>query len=103
MLAIRLGALSKTVIGRVLVPGSDFAFGGEPVDVARFGVNHVKSSCLLWEFCTPLPSLFTYRIYVSALCACVPLPFLVRLIRIDSRLQVLLGKLESAQMSFRLN
>ena len=37
LLAVRLGALTKTVIGRVLVPGSDFAFGGEPMDVARLG------------------------------------------------------------------
>ena len=78
------------------MPGSDFAFGGEPVDVAQFGVNHVKSLCLLREFAPPLHSVFTYRIYVSALCACVLLPFLVRLIRIGSRLQVLLGSIESA-------
>ena len=68
---MRLGALSKMVIGRVLVPGSDIAFGGEPVDVARFLANHVKSSCLLQEFAPPFPTLFTYCIYVSAfVCLC---------------------------------
>ena len=89
MLAERLSALRKTVIGRVLVPVSDFAFGGEPMDVAWFEVNNVKSSCLLREFAPP-PSLLSLLIafMIPHLLACVPLPFLVRWIRFGSRLQV---------------
>ena len=37
-----LGGERKTVTGRVLVPGSDIAFGGEPVDVALSGEPRLR-------------------------------------------------------------